>query len=388
MIKPLSRRFASRHFASIWILSIILALSVSSCSEKQATGAAVTQPEIKIGAILFLSNNELANVGNSFREGMELASDEINAQGGILGRPLRILFEDDQLNQAKTVNAAHKLIDVDKVNAGLVGAINTVKAAAPVFNEAKTPIIMVWDDKAHGIGLENLPYLFSAGFSTKEAGFALARYAREQQNLSRIAVVYQPDEWEELITRSFISRFQELGGTIILDERMDLGETDFKTIMLKTKDAQAIYAPLIANQDVFFRRARELGYTGVLLSGDTVNEQIIKNAGGSAEGVIFTQTWEPESSLNLDLKRQYEKKYGKKPEMSVFVGLGYDDVRLIAQAIKKAGSSDPEKIKEALFTVKDFEGAGGSISINDFGSSTKVERVFFVKDGAIVPVSI
>lgn len=366
------------------IIAIVLAILAIGCVEAP-TGQVVQEEPIKIGASLFLTNNDFSYFAEAMQQGMQLAEEEINSQGGILGKKLTIVYEDDQLDGKRAVTVAQKLVESDKVTVGLTGLINTVKAAAPVYNENGVPVIMLWDAKIPGVGLDNLPYLFSIGFSTIDAGEIMAQHAYNK-GIRKVAIIYHPDEWSTIISRAFSDKFKALGGEVVLDEQIDITETDFKTVILKSKDAEAIYAPLIANMDVFLKRARELDYKGTLLSGDIVSGEVINNAGGAAEGLLFTQIYEPESKQMEHLKELYRAKYSKDSDLIGFVSMGYDGVHLAKHAMEKAGSAESEAIKTALYATQDFEGALGPIKIDSFGGSTKLERVFVVKNGQMVLV--
>lgn len=368
------------------IFSIFIVLLLVGCAtETTPQTPEQKQEDIKIGAILFLTGNDYADVAKAFQEGIDLAVEEINAEGGVLGRKVSVIYEDTEWQVPKSVTAAQKLLNVDKVHIGMNGFINDAKAIGPLFNSAKTPLVMIWDAKVRNVGLENLPYVFGPGFSTPAAGQVMAEFAKEK-GVKKLAVVYHPDEWAALISSSLADKFKELGGEVILNEQVDVSETDFKTVILKASKTDAIYFPMIANEDIFIKRAKELGYKGLLLSGDSTTDQVIANAGKAAEGMFFTQVSEPDTPQFMTFKDAYVKKYGKESGLLVFVGLGYDTTKLTAEAIKRAGSTDGTAIKDAMYEIKELDGALGSISIDDFGGAAKLEKVFTVKDGKQVLV--
>jgi branched-chain amino acid transport system substrate-binding protein len=274
-------------------------------------------------------------------------------------------------------------VSVDAVDVGFIGLINTVKSAGPVFQEAETPLLMLWDAKIPGAGLEGLTYVFGTGFSSPAAGQLLAQHARKQ-GLTTFAVLHQPDEWSELISRSFAQEIVRQGGYVQFDEQVSLDDADFKTVLLKIKEADAIYAPFVSNQDVFIRRARELGYTGQILSGDGVTDQVIQNAGRAAKGMLFTQVHDPGNPAMQHLHAVYEQKYHQKMDVPVFVALGYDGVHLVKDAIERAGSTDSNAIRDALAATQGFQGVLGETTMDSIGGSPKAERVFVVKDGQMV----
>ena len=368
-------------------LIVLLAFFVLlfGCTTPIQNSKTAESQEIKLGVILFLTENDLTYLAQAIQQGIDIAVEEANSQGGILGKKIHVIYEDDQLNPNKAVTAAHKLVDLDKVDLGFIGVVNTGKAVAPIFNNAKIPLIMIWDAKTREVGLENLPYLFSVGYSTKGAGENMATYASEKLGIKNVAVIYQPDEWSQHISRAFIEKFkQQQNGNVLLDDQVNLETTDFRTAILKANNADAIYFPFVAHGDLFFKQARELGYKGILMTGDSMTDQIITDSAGAAENVYFTQPYDSDTSKMKILKEAYKKKYGKETDLPVFVALGYDAAHLGLEGIKTAGTLDSEAIKNQLSQTKNLEGALAPITIDDFGSSTKLEQVFFVKDKKMI----
>lgn len=359
------------------VIGIVLALVLVSC------GAPAEQEQISIGASLFLSQVEFAFIAEAMQQGMDLAVNEINVKGGILGKPVRIIYEDDQLDPARAVTVANKLANVDRVPVALTGVMNTVKASGPVFNEAQIPLIILWDAKIQEVGLENLPYLFGTGFSAVLAGEEMADFAFDK-GIRTVAVVSNADDWSDLISRAFVKQFKARGGQILLDDQLELKTADFRTVILKSQTADAIYAPLANNMATFIRQTHELEFTGTLLSADIITPEVIVNAGLASEGLFATQVDEPNTPEMQKLKQLYVQTFGKVTDLAPFVALGYDGVYLVRHAIEKAGKAEPEAIKNALYATHDFDGVMGRIDIDSFGGSSKEERVFVVENGTLV----
>ena len=167
---------------------------------------------------------------------------------------------------------------------------------------------------------------------------------------------------------------------------MELKTADFRTVILKSQNADAIYAPLANNMATFIRQVHDLGYTGKLFSADIITPEVIANAGSASEGLLATQVDEPNTPEMQKLKALYAQVYGKETDLAPFVALGYDGVYLVKHAIEKAGKVDAEAIKDALYATHDFNGVMGRIDIDSFGGSPKAERVFVVQNGTLVLV--
>ena len=356
------------------LITLFVLIVLSSCTFQ----AEQKQTTFTVGAILSLSNNDLASIAQSLQEGIDLAVDELNAGGGIQGKTVHVIYEDDQLNTARATTAAHKLLDVNHVSASFIGLANTAKGAGPIFEQAKVPLIVLWDANED---IENLgDYVYTIGFSTEQAGYAMAKMLYDKGTRTA-GVIRHQDEWSQLISNSFVKKFKELGGTILADESVEVGATDFRTVLLKVKTADAIYAPLVGQLDVLFKQARELGYTGLLTTGDSMTDDVSNSAQGAAEGVYFTQVFAPESEKLIKLAQKYRTKYGKEPELLVFTALGYDGMMMLTESKTQAKSDEPVEIHNALYKIKNYEGLAGLITMNERGSAAKSERLFVIRNG-------
>ncbi len=344
---------------------------------------------IKIGAILILTG-DVANIGQAFRQGIELAVDEINAQGGFKGRPLQAVIEDDRLfvgGPIGAVTAAEKLISEDHIVAGLVTAVNDAKPASPTFETNKVPLVTLWDSNQE---LENLgDYTFGIGFSTERDGEVMAEYAYNQLHLRKVGTAFHIDEWSQLIQKNFVRRFKELGGEVIDSGSYSSEEKDYRTLITKLmqNDVDGIYFPFIMNGDLFLKQVKELGYKGKVLTGDVVTKELIENTGDAIDNVYYTQVF-AEKNPKLDhVKELYQNKYKEEAPLLVFTALGYDSVYTLFEAMKIADSTNPQAIQEALYKVKGFQGATGIITFNEKGSSPKAEHVWQIQKGKEVLVA-
>ncbi len=334
---------------------------------------------IKIGAILPLTG-EAAIAGVSIQQGIEIAVEEINKAGGIKGRQIKVVFENDEYDNKKTVTASQKLINVDKIDIGIVSFVHGAKAVMPIFEQNKIPLMVAWDSTNE---LEEGDYIFSTGFSTELSGKKMANYAYNELNLREVAIVLHQDEWSEAIAPAFKQKFQELGGEVLLEEKVAIGESDFKTIIskIKSKNADAVYLPLVpVNTDMFLKQAKELALKSQILSGDALIPDIIMAAGDAAEGVYFTSIYVEDNEISQALTEKYREKYGEEAPALPMVAFGYDAMLAIKSAIESAEEITPEGIKDALYSV-DIIGAGGQIKIRANGLSERIEKVFKVQNG-------
>jgi len=323
-------------------------------------------------------------VGQAMQQGIELAIDEINMQGGFKGKPLQVVIEDDRLFVAGpigAVTAAEKLVSQDHIVAGLVTAVNDAKPASPTFEINHVPLVTLWDSNEE---LENLgDYTFGIGFSTERAGEVMAEHAYNKLGLRRVASAYHIDEWSQLIQENFVRRFKELGGEVKEFGAYSPEEKDYRTLIAQVNQVKAngFYFPFIMNGDLIFKQLKELGFKGTILTGDVITPEITQNVGTAAEGIYYTQVFAEQSDRLDQVSRLFAEKYGEPSSMPVFNALGYDGIYTIFEAMKLAGSSDPEAIKTALYQVKGLQGATGTITINEKGSAPKEERIWQIKEG-------
>ena len=367
-----------KHVLAIALLVIII---VSGCSNDTITGRVVQKDDtIKIGATLFLSNNDLSFLAEAMQQGIDIAVEEVNSQGGVLGKKIEVVYEDDQFDSKLSVSAAKKLTSIDKVDAALTGLVNTAKASGPVFEKAEIPLVVLWDVNKE---LEKIgDFVYGIGFSTEEAGQKMAQLLTKK-GAKDVAVIRHQDEWSQLISDSFVEEFENLGGKITIDESLRLGETDFRTVLLKAKNADAFFAPLVFDLDILFKQAVELGYEGIMTTGDGMTQEVVELAEGAAEGVYFTQV-DAEGKKFEKLRKSFIAKYGSDSDLIIFSALGYDGIMILVEAMEIAGSDDSIATHNALYKIKGFKGASGISTMSSKGSAPKQEVIFFVENGEVV----
>jgi branched-chain amino acid transport system substrate-binding protein len=359
------------------IAIIILILFISACAQQQE--------EVRIGAVLHLSANDYVNVGEAMREGIELAVAEKNAEGGIDGKKVVVIYEDSQYSIPKAVNAANKLIDVDHVSGTLISTYTEVMGAGPTFEQKKTPVIVLWDSSKE---IDDLgEHVFAVGAWTESAGSKAADYAYHELGLRKVSIIHNNAEWSNAIAGYFAQRFTSLGGTILSTESLPEGDTDFRTLITKSKDKHpdGYFIPLSTGLDLFFKQARQAGITEPLLSADAMTQQTIDAAAGAAEGVYHTTLVLPETAKANAFRQKYVDFYHKEPDLLLYNGLGYDGAKALMRAIELKGTT-PEAVKEGLYSIHDLEGSFGILNFSSAGSSPRYESVVQVRNGKEVVV--
>ncbi len=369
-----------------WALAIAAAvLLVAGCGGK---GGGNT---IKIGMIYNMTGSQ-ASLDTPSANGAKLAVKEINAAGGVLGKKITLVAYDGKSDAATIGNSATQLAQSDKVVAMLgFSDSDMVMAAAPVA--AKAGIMFVTSGATSPKLPDQVPdYLYLACFGDNVQAAAGAEYAFSGLKAKTAYLLIDKGmEYTLLLGKYFKERFTEVGGSIVLEDTYQGGDKDFSAQITKVKGLKK--APdllyIASGPDdigTIVKQFRDAGIKKPIMGGDGYDTPLlIQVAGPGSEGVYFTTHSLMDSTLGTDAVKAfitaYQAEYKTPPE-NAFAGLGYDTVKLIADAIKRAGSADPKAIREALQGTSNLAGVTGSITYQP-GSRIpqKGVTVILVKDG-------
>jgi branched-chain amino acid transport system substrate-binding protein len=342
--------------------------------------------DLLIGHVASMTG-DTATFGVSADEGARLALDEINSTGGVLGKQVKLLTEDDRSLADEAKAAANKLITRDKVTA-IIGEIASSRslAFAPICQEAEMPMLSPGstNPKVTEVG----DYIFRACFIDPFQGTAVAKFAMDNLKLKRFAILYPVNsDYGVGLRQFFIEAAKARGGEIVDEQSYTEGrDVDFRAQLttIKAKNPEGIFvsgyyteAGLIAQQ------ARELGIKAILLGGDGWDSDKTITIGKSAvEGAYFSNHYSEEET-RPEVKKfveDYKKKFnGKTPDAMAI--LGYDAMRLMVDAIKRANTTDGPAIRDALAATKDFPGASGLITIDDKRNARKPAVILKIEGG-------
>jgi branched-chain amino acid transport system substrate-binding protein len=369
-------------------LLLIIGLAAGQCGGPAAAPAA---GPIKIGAIYNLTGAQ-ASLDSPSANGAKLAVKEINDAGGVLGRKLELVLYDGKTEAATIGNWATKLVESDKVVA-MIGFSDTdmVLAAAPIA--AKAGIVFVTSGATSPKLPEQVPdYLFMACFGDNVQAAAGAEYAYNTLNAkSTYLLVDKGMEYTLLLGKYFKERFTELGGQVVLEDTYQTGDKDFSAQITKLKALGTMPDILFISSgpdDVgtIVKQFRDAGVDVPIVGGDGYDTPLlVEIAGQGADNTYFTTHSLMDADLGTDAVKKFITAYQaefKTPPENAFAGLGYDAVKLVADAIKRAGSDDPKAIREALQKTKDLPGVTGAITFQP-GSRIpqKGVTIILVKDG-------
>lgn len=347
---------------------LVIAILATSCAEGSQGGA---NAPIKIGVLYNVTGGQ-ASLDVPSYNGAKLAAKEINAAGGVMGRQIQIVFYDGKSDATVIGNAATQLVETDKVVAmmGFSDSDMTL-AAAPIA--AKAGIVFVTSGATSPKLPDQVPdYLFLACFGDNVQAAAGAEFAF---NTAKFKSVYlltdQGTEYTKLLSKYFKERYTELGGQVLLEDSYQMGDKDFSAQITKLKGAstQPDFLYIAAQPDdigTIVKQFRDSGIDKAIMGGDGYDTPLlVQIPGKGATNVYFTTHSLMDKDLGTDPVKKfiaaYTAEYNTPPE-NAFAALGYDTMKLIADAIGRAKSTDPKAIRDALAATKDFPGITGKLS--------------------------
>ena len=342
---------------------------------------------IKVGANFELTGN-VANYGNATIEGLQLAIDEANEAGGVDGKKIELVSVDDKSEAAESINAATKLISDDDVKV-IVGPATTglVLAETQTATDAKVPIIAPCATSPEAT-VENgkvKPYVFRSCFIDPQQGEVMATFAAKDLK-AKTAVIYvdNSSDYSKNLAKVFKEKFEAAGGKVVMEEAFLQKDQDFKATLtkLKTANADVMFVPAYYEEvGKIVKQAREMGINSAILGTDGWDDtKVVDIAGADALNNTFFSTHYSEKDAEVQgFIEAYKKKYNRAP--NVFAALGYDAGKMLVDALKRAGSGDTEKIREALEATKDLKVGTGTISMDKNHNPIKTAVILEMKNG-------
>lgn len=387
------------------ILLAVAVVSIELIGQRSAReGDVGAGSPIKIGAIYNLAGAQ-SSLDRPSASGAKLAVKEVNARGGIGGRELQLVLYDGKTDPRTIADDAHRLIETDRVCA-IIGFSDTdmVLAAAPVAAEAGT-VFLTSGATSPKLPAEVPEYLFLACFGDNVQAAAGAEYAYAHLGLrTAYLLVDEEMEYTRLLAAYFTARYTELGGAILREDSFQGGATNYAEQIrrLKALDPAPELLYIASGPESIGGIVKQFRAEGILqpiFGGDAYDTpELVRIAGAETSDVYFTTHALLDEETGTEGVRAfiaaYQAEYGVAPE-NAFAALGYDTVLLLADAIARAGSDDPEAIRRALAVTTNWEGVTGSISYEQ-GSRVPTKGVTIVSvmngtltyAGTIVPEKV
>lgn len=359
------------------VISLTLGLSLlSGCSSK-----AEDEKIIKIGAIGPLTG-KASTYGQSVKNGAELLQEEINKSGGINGKEIQFIFEDDQADPTPSIQAFNKLVDNDKVVA-ILGPVTSgaTTAVAPNATSKKIPLITPTATEPN-ITNKGGEYVFRGCFVDSFQGEILAKYAKESLSKKTAAVLYNAgSDYSKGIADTFKKDFESKGGQVTEYLSYNDGDTDFNAQLTKIKSSNPDVLVLPDYYNVvglIAKQARATGITSQFLGGDGWESEELYSIGGEAiNGALYINHYYS-GDTDENVKKfvdAYKVKFNKDPD--AFAALGYDTAKVLVKAIEKSGDFSADKIKEALASIE-LDSVTGHIKFNEERSAVKSASIIKV----------
>lgn len=363
------------------IIGLVISLGMIGCEKKEK--------EIKVGAILPLTG-DMAKFGESFKNGIDLATQEINNAGGVHGARLQIIYEDDSGDGKQAISAFRKLISQDKIQSVIGGAMSST--AMPIAPIAQRDKIIIISPTATAPALSKFKdYFFRIQPSDNYEGKAMAEFVNQQLGATEVALFYVNNDWGQGLANVFKDDFTTLGGKISVAESYGLGDTDFRTQITKIKSANPEYLYLLGylkELSIILRQIQELGLKCQILSAYSFHDpKLLRVSAQVAENAIFTiPTYDPQSkdAMVTEFVKRYTAKYNKEPDM--FAAHSYDCM-MILNCVMQQGALTGTEINISLHNLTNYPGVTGKTTFDERGDVIKPMRFFTVKNGRFLPYS-
>jgi branched-chain amino acid transport system substrate-binding protein len=366
--------------AAAVIAAALATLGLSACADEKGPGAG----GIPIGFYGALTGPQ-ATFAQSGRDGARLAIDQINRNGGVLGVRLDLLVEDDRNEPSEAASVVSKLISRDHVVA-LIGenASSRSLAAAPIAQSYRVP--MVSPSSTNVEVTKKGDYIFRVCFTDAAQGRALASFARRNLQASTAALLIDSrSDYSVGLAESFRRDFASAGGRIVTEAKYSEGDNDFSAQLtsIETFSPEILFVPgYYTDAGLIARQARALGLRAILLGADGWDSPKLTEIGGEAvEGAYFSNHYSVDdpSPAAREFVSAYRGRFGADPDS--ISALSYDAARLIADAIRRAGSTEGKRLRDALASTSGLAGVTGTITFDADRNPVKGAVILKVEKG-------
>ncbi len=373
------------------ILAALMALAMlgafSGCSNTGDGGSASGGSDsdtIRIGGLAPLTG-DAASYGVAVNNAIQMAVEDINANGGIDGKQIKYIYYDEKGDTTEATNAYNKLVQDDKVVA-IIGDVTTkpTLAVAQTSQQDNIPIITATATAAE-VTLTG-PNIFRACFTDPFQGELMASYASEKLGATKVAVLSDmADDYSSGIAEAFVAKAEELGMQVVADEKYQDGDVDFKSQLtnIKGQNPDVLFLPVYYEDlRLISAQAKEVGVTAQLCGADGWDSVLTDNFDSSVlNGGVFCSQYSTESTDERvqSFISAYKEKYEMDPNM--FAVLAYDATNMMAQAISDAGSTDSQAIIDAMAALE-YDGLTGHMTFDEDRNPKKSAVIVSIQDNA------
>ncbi|HEU4713751.1 MAG TPA: ABC transporter substrate-binding protein [Pyrinomonadaceae bacterium] len=369
-----------------FLLSLVLigSLLLSLACNPQGAG-----DKVRVGVFMSLTGST-ANFGISSVNGIKLAADEVNAAGGINGKQIELLVQDDRSDASEAATIVTKFVTQDQVHAvlGEVASSRSI-AAAPIAQNAKIP--MLTPSSTNPEVTKKGDFIFRSCFIDPVQGAAIAQFAAKSLGAKNAAImVDRKNDYSTGLEKVIKDTFEKMGGKIVAVQSYQEGDQDFNAQLtsLKSSNPEVIFVPGYYNDvGLIAKQAREKGITVPLVGGDGWDSEQLYAIGGKAlNGSYFTNHYSPYDTDPKVVKfvSDYKARYNSLPD--ALAATAYDAARIMFDAIKRSKSLNGADIRDALAATKDYPGVTGTVTFNSDRDAVKPIVMIEIKDGGTYAV--
>lgn len=365
------------RFRQLGVLSfLILTLVFASCTPKEDT--------IRVGVFNSLTGGT-ATFGISSTQGIQMAADEWNSRGGLLGKKIELIVEDDQSKPDEAALAVTKLINQNRV-IGILGEVASSRtlAGAPIAQKAGVPLITPASTNPRVTQVGD--FIFRVCYVDSFQGVVCARFATQKLGLKRLAILKDiKNDYSVGLADYFKQNALALGAEIVSEQSYSEGDTDFRAQItsMKASNPEAIFIPgYYTEAGLIAKQVREQNITAVLIGGDGWDSPRTPEIGGEAvEGAFFCNHYSADDTSKAvqTFVNRYKEIHGYVPD--AMAPLSYDAANLLFTSIQKAGSSEGRAIRDAIAQTKDFPGICGNVTIDNERNARKSAVMIEIKGG-------
>ncbi|HTK82160.1 MAG TPA: ABC transporter substrate-binding protein [Bacteroidota bacterium] len=370
----------------ILVVGLVTLLGVLALSSIGCNSGGGSSDEILIGEYSSLTGTT-ATFGTSTHNGLLLAVEEVNNGGGINGKKIKLLTEDDQSKPEEAATAVTKLINRDRVKA-VIGEVSSSRslAAGPICQSNGVPMISPssTNPKVTQIG----DYIFRVCFLDPFQGEVIAKFAYNTLKVKKVAILKDvKNEYSIGLAEFFSTNFKAMGGEVIGEQAYSEGDNDFKAQLtaLKGMNPEAVIVPgYYTEAALVVKQARELKLDVPFIGGDGWDSAKLLEIGGAAmENTYYANhyTTSDPNPVVQNFVSKYRAAHNQTPD--ALAALAYDAGRIMFDAIKRAGSTDGPKVRDAISQTTDFSGVTGTISIDKERNAHKSAVIIAIQNGQL-----
>ncbi len=359
---------------------------VLSCFAFSCGKSKPSETEIVVGAFLSETGGD-ATFGKDTRSGIELAVDEVNKAGGVRGKKVKVIYEDDKSNPTEASNKVRQLIDRDKVIA-ILGEVASSRSLAGGAIAQQKKIPMVTPSSTAVEVTKGRDFVFRACFTDEQQGDVAARFVAETLKKKKAAILFAAqDDYSAGLARTFRTHFTKAGGEIVIEKGFQNNETNFATYMdqIKTANPEVIFAPVYYKEMAnIAREAKRNGMPGSMFVGSDgwdSPDLLAATKGGELEGAYLTDLYAADAPWENGkiFVKSFTERFKRDPNS--LSAQGYDAAKMLFDAIGRSKDGTPDAIRVALSETKNFPGAAGNITIDAERNANKPVVIVQIKGG-------